>query len=284
MPQIAIVTSFSKLIKMSKEFNGKVVIITGASSPKGIGASTARLFAQEGAKAIIITSRQQSENQAKEVVSQLKKLGSQALWLPGDITDPDVPQKIIQSTKSMFGKLDVLVNNAGVKIDKPINAISAFDWDLVLNTNLRAAYLMTRESVGAFSRNEGGTIINISSIVGKYGNTGQANYAAAKAGIVGLTRSAAIDLGRRNIRVNAVMPGFVETDMTSDLSNDMKEVLIDATPAGRLGTATDIANMVVFLASSKASFITGQAIAVDGGLGGGIIGIAGLVRAGYKKR
>ena len=269
---------------MTKEFNGKVVIITGASSLKGIGSQTARIFAQEGAKAVVITSRQQSEPQANEVVSQLKKLGTDALWIPGDITDPEVPQKIIQTTKNTFGRIDVLVNNAGAKIDKPINAISAFDWDIVLNTNLRAAYLMIRESVAAFSRTDGGAIVNISSIVGKYGNTGQANYAAAKAGIVGLTRSAAIDLGRRNIRVNAVMPGFVETDMTSDLSNGMKEVLIDATPGGRLGTATDIANAVVFLASSKASFITGQAIAVDGGLGGGIIGIAGLVRAGYKKR
>jgi 3-oxoacyl-[acyl-carrier protein] reductase len=269
---------------MSKEFNGKVVIITGASSPKGIGSQTARIFAEEGAKAVVITSRQQSEVQAKEVLSQLKKIGTQALWIPGDITDPEVPQKIIQTTKNAFGKVDVLVNNAGAKIDKPINAISAFDWDIVLNTNLRAAYLMIRESIGAFPRADGGAIINVGSIVGIYGNTGQANYAAAKAGIVGLTHSSAIDLGRRNIRVNAVMPGFVETDMTSDLGSEMKEVLIDATPVGRLGTATDIANAIVFLASSKAAFITGQALAIDGGLDGGIIGIAGLVRAGYKKR
>lgn len=267
-----------------KEFSEKVVIITGASSPKGIGSETARKFAQEGAKAIVITSRQQSEPKAKDLVSELKKMGSEALWIPGDITDPDIPQKIIQTTKNTFGRLDVLVNNAGAKIDKPVNAISAAEWDTVLNTNLRSAYLMIRESISAFSRTEGGAIVNISSIVGEYGNTGQANYAAAKAGILGLTRSAAIDLGRRNIRVNAVMPGFVETDMTSDLSSEMKGVLIDATPAGRLGTASDIANAIAFLASSKASFITGQAIAVDGGLGGGIIGIAGLVRAGFKKR
>lgn len=269
---------------MSKEFNGKIIIITGASSLKGIGSQTARIFAQKGAKAVVITSRQQSEKNANEVISQLKKLGTDALWIPGDITDPEVPQKIIQIAKNAFGKIDVLVNNAGAKIDKPINAISAFDWDIVLNTNLRAAYLMIRESISAFSRTEGGAIVNVSSIVGLYGNTGQANYAAAKAGIVGLTHSAAIDLGRRNIRVNAVMPGFVETDMTSDLSKDMKEVLIDATPAGRLGTATDIANAIVFLAGSKSAFITGQALAIDGGLDGGIIGIAGLVRAGYKKR
>lgn len=269
---------------MSKEFNGKIIIITGASSPKGIGSQTARIFAQEGAKAVVITSRQQSEAQAKEVVSQLKKIGTQALWIPGDITDPEIPQKIIQTTKNTFGKIDVLVNNAGAKIDKPINAISAFDWDIVLNTNLRAAYLMIRESISAFSRADGGAIVNVSSIVGLYGNTGQANYAAAKAGIIGLTHSSSIDLGRRNIRVNAVMPGFVETDMTSDLSNEMKEILMDATPAGRLGTSTDIANAIVFLASSRASFITGQALAIDGGLDGGIIGVAGLIRAGYKKR
>lgn len=269
---------------MAKDFSGKVIIVTGASSPKGIGAETAKKFAQEGAKAVIITSRQQSEKNAKEVVAQIKKAGSLALWLPGDITDPETPSKIIQATKSEFGKVDVVVNNAGAKIDKPINAISAFDWDIVLNTNLRAAYLMIRESVGAFSRTEGGAIVNVSSIVGVYGNTGQANYSAAKAGIIGLTRSAAIDLGRRNVRVNAVLPGFVETDMTSELSAEMKEVLIDATPAGRLGTPADIANTIVFLASPKASFITGQAIAIDGGLDGGIIGIAGLVRSGYKKR
>jgi 3-oxoacyl-[acyl-carrier protein] reductase len=269
---------------MSKEFNGKVVIITGASSPKGIGAETARKFAHEGAKGILITSRKQSESQAETLVSQLKKLGSQAIWFPGDITDPETPQKIVQKAKEEFGQVDIVVNNAGAKIDKPINAISAFDWDIVLNTNLRAAYLMIRESISAFSRGDGGAIVNVGSIVGLYGNTGQANYAAAKAGIIGLTHSAAIDLGRRNIRVNAVLPGFVETDMTSDLGNEMKEVLIDATPAGRLGTPQDIANAIVFLSSSKASFITGQAIAIDGGLDGGIIGIAGLVRSGYKKK
>ncbi len=269
---------------MTKEFSGKVVVITGASSPKGIGAEAARKFAQEGARGIVITSREQSESSAQSVVSQIKKLGAQAIWIGGDITDPETPQKIIQKTRSTFGKVDIVVNNAGAKVDKPINAISAFDWDKVLNTNLRAAYLMIRESVGSFSRSDGGAIVNISSIVGVYGNTGQANYAAAKAGIIGLTHSAAIDLGRRNIRVNAVLPGFVETDMTSDLSEEMKEVLIDATPAGRLGTPEDIANAIVFLASSKAAYITGQAIAIDGGLDGGIIGIAGLVRSGYKKR
>lgn len=269
---------------MAKEFNGKVIIVTGASSPKGIGAETARTFAQNGAKAVVITSRQQSENSAQQVISQIKKAGADALWIPGDITDPETPLKIIQQTKNTFSRIDILVNNAGSKIDKPINAISAFDWDIVLNTNLRAAYLMIRESVSAFSRSDGGAIVNVSSIVGLYGNTGQANYAAAKAGIIGLTHSAAIDLGRRNIRVNAVLPGFVETDMTSDLSAEMKEVLIDATPAGRLGTPADIANTIAFLASNKAAFITGQAIAIDGGLDGGIIGIAGLLRAGYKKK
>lgn len=269
---------------MTKDFNGKVVIITGASSPKGIGSETAQKFAEKGAKAVVISSRPQSESSAKNVVSQLKKAGTQALWISGDITDPEIPRQIIQKTKNAFGRVDVVVNNAGAKIDRPINAISAFDWDIVLNTNLRAAYLMIRESVSAFSRSDGGVIVNVSSIVGVYGNTGQANYAAAKAGIIGLTRSAAIDLGRRNIRVNAVLPGFVETDMTSDLSAEMKEVLIDATPAGRLGTPGDIADAIVFLASPSAAYITGQAIAIDGGLDGGIIGIAGLVRSGYKKK
>jgi len=269
---------------MNKDFNGKVVIITGASSPKGIGAETARKFAEAGAKGIVITSRQQSEKDANDLVAQLKKIGSDALWLPGDITDPETPMKIIQKTREKFSKVDVVVNNAGAKIDKPINAISAFDWDIVLNTNLRAAYLMIRESISAFSRGDGGAIVNVGSIVGVYGNTGQANYAAAKAGIIGLTHSAAIDLGRRNIRVNAVLPGFVETDMTSDLNSEMKEVLIDATPSGRLGTPADIANAILFLSSEKAAYITGQAIAIDGGLDGGIIGIAGLVRSGYKKK
>ncbi len=269
---------------MNKDFNGKIVIVTGASSPKGIGAETARKFAESGAKAVVITSREQSEASAQNVISQIKKAGAQALWIGGDITDPETPQKIVHKTREAFGKIDVVVNNAGAKVDKPINAISAFDWDKVLNTNLRAAYLMIRESIGAFNRSDGGAIVNVSSIVGLYGNTGQANYAAAKAGIIGLTHSAAIDLGRRNIRVNAVLPGFVETDMTSELSAEMKEVLIDATPAGRLGTPSDIANLIVFLSSNKASFMTGQAIAIDGGLDGGIIGIAGLVRAGYKKK
>jgi len=269
---------------MAKDFSKKIVVVTGSSSPKGIGAETARRFAEEGARAVIITSRKHSEADAKTVVSQIKKLGSEAMWIPGDITDPETPQNIIQAVVKKYGQIDILVNNAGAKIDRPINAISASEWDIVLNTNLRAAYLMIRESVRAFSRDEGGSIVNVSSIVGLYGNTGQANYAAAKAGIIGLTNSAAIDLGRRKVRVNAILPGFVETDMTSDLNGEMKEAIIDATPAARLGTPTDIANSILFLSGKESEFITGQAIAIDGGLDGGIIGIAGLVRAGYKKR
>jgi 3-oxoacyl-[acyl-carrier protein] reductase len=266
-----------------KEFTGKIILITGASRQKGIGAETARKFAKEGAEAIVITSRQESAANAKKLITELEQLGAKALWIPGDLSDPNTPQKIMQQIKTEFRRIDVIVNNAGIKIDKPINAITAQDWDMVMNINLRSAYLIIRESVLLFPRKEGGAIVNTSSIVGKYGNTGQANYAAAKAGLIGLTNASSIDLGRRNIRVNAVLPGFVETDMTNDLGDNFKQVLMDATPLGRLGTPGDIANAIVFLASSRASFITGQTIAIDGGLDGGIIGIAGLVRAGYKK-
>ena len=268
----------------TKEFAGKVIIVTGASKPNGIGSETARKFAQEGAQAIVITSRQHSETEAKIVTEQLKELGTKVLWIPGDISDPNTPRHIIETTKQAFGQIDVIVNNAGVKIDKPINSISTHDWDSVLNTNLRAAYFMIREAANIFSKDTGGAIINTGSIVGTYGNTGQANYAAAKSGLIGLTRSAAIDLGRRNIRVNVVLPGFVGTDMTNSIGTQMKEVISDATPLGRLGTPGDIANCIVFLASSKAAFITGQAIAIDGGLDGGVVGITGLLRAGYKKK
>lgn len=223
-------------------------------------------------------------SKAKAVITELENLGSKALWIPGDISDPETPQKIIQTTRNTFGRIDVIVNNAGTKIDKPINSITVEEWDAVLDTNVRAAYFMIREAVNAFSKKDGGVIINTASIVGVYGNTGQANYAAAKAGIIGLTHAAAIDLGRRNVRVNAILPGFIETDMTSSLAAEMKEVLMDATPMGRLGTPVDVANVIIFLASSKATFITGQALAIDGGLNGGIVGISGLIRAGYKKK
>jgi len=269
---------------MEQVFTDKVVIVTGASRANGIGAETARIFAKEGARAVVITSRSQSKKNALLLVEELKQLGTEAMWIPGDIAHPDTPKKTIQAVIKAYGRLDVVVNNAGVKIDKPVNAISSDEWDAVMNTNARAAYGMLREAVNVFSKKEGGAIVNVSSIVGVYGNTGQANYAAAKAAIVGLTRSAAIDLGRRNIRVNAVLPGFVETDMTNTITEELKEILIDSTPLGRLGTPTDVANLIVFLASPKAAFITGQAFAVDGGLDGGIVAISGIVRAGYIKK
>lgn len=269
------------LEQREKLFHNKVVLITGGS--RGIGRATALAFARDGALGVIITSRPQSEGQARLVTSELEQAGTQALWVPGDISDPRTPKGIIDQALSTFGKVDILVNNAGFTKDAPIQRMRDDDWEKVINTNLRGAAFLSRDALRAFPKNDGGVIINVVSVVGLYGNMWQSSYEASKGGLIALTKGLSVELADKGIRVNAVAPGFIDTEMTSLLSKELRELFIDATPMRRFGTPEDIAEVITFLASPRAQFMTGQVVEVDGGLGGSFRGAFQLNRRGYRK-
>lgn len=255
------------------EFADKIVIVTGAS--RGIGATTAIEFARQGAKGVVLVSTGQSEQQVNDVAHEVEGLGAKALLYSGDLRQPESSEQIIEAAKKEFGGVNVVVNNVGITRGKDLIRMSFEDWDAVLETNLRPAFFLTRYAYRAFPRIESrldGSVVNVSSIVGVVGNSGQENYAAAKAGLIGVTMSLAKNMGRRGVRVNAVAPGFIDTDMTRSMDpkyrDDILTATISLTPLERLGTPQDVADAITFLASSKASFITGQTLVVDGGLGG----------------
>ena len=263
-----------------KEFEGRVAVITGASSSHGIGAASALELSRQGARGLVLNSRRSGQ---ESLLNQLEQQGTPTVWVSGDVSEEETAKKIFKAAKEKFGTIDALIQSAGVTRDKPINGMSKDDWDQVVNTSLKASFLLARESIGVFPRREGGSMVFIGSVVGEYGNSGQANYAAAKAGLSGLTRSLAIDLGRRNIRVNTVAPGFIATEMTAGIDEEIKEMIKDATPLRRLGTAEDVASLVGFLAGERSKFITGQTYIIDGGLDGGMNAVGYMVRSGYKK-
>ncbi len=240
------------------EFEGKVVLVTG--STRGIGRAVAELFAGEGAR-VAVTGRspETAEAAAREV-------GGEALGIGLDVADPDSVAAAVDRVLEAWGRVDVLVNNAGITRDTLALRMKLDDWQAVIATNLTGAFLCAKACLRHMVRARAGTIVNISSVVGSVGNAGQANYCAAKAGIEGLTRSLAREYANRGIRVNAVAPGYIATDMTEALGEKVREALLAQVPAGRLGAPEDVARAVAFLASDRASYITGQVLHVNGGM------------------
>lgn len=242
--------------------NNKSVLITGAS--RGIGRAIALYFAKNGAKVAVNYSG--SEAKANEVVEEIKSNGGTAFAIKADISSSEDVSNMVKSVIDEFGSLDVLVNNAGITRDNLLMRMKEEDWDAVINTNLKGVFLTTKAVTRQMMKQRNGRIINIASIVGVSGNAGQANYVAAKAGVIGLTKTTAKELSSRGITVNAIAPGFIETDMTGKLEEDIKEDMLRNIPLARFGQPDDIAAAAAFLASDSSSYITGQTLHVDGGM------------------
>jgi len=241
--------------------SGRVALITGAS--QGIGRACALRLAVSGA-AVAVAARNQEK--LVELVQQIEASGGKASAFPVDVADEEQIKTAFKAALAQFGKIDILINNAGITRDQLVMRMKRPDWDSVLNTNLTSAYLCIQQAIGSMLKQRWGRIINITSIFGQMGQAGQANYAASKAGLIGLTMAIAREVGSRNITCNAVAPGFIETAMTSGLSDDFKQNALKNIPLGRIGTPEDVANAVTFLASDEASYITGHVLSVNGGM------------------
>ncbi len=239
----------------------KVAVITGAS--RGIGRSIALTLAAEGAR-IVASARNGAE--LEKLVAEIKGMGGEAIAVAGDVSVSADADRLVESAVAAYGRLDILVNNAGITRDGLLLRMKDEDWDAVLNVNLKGAFLCSRSAAKIMSKQRYGRIVNISSVVGEMGNAGQANYCASKAGLLGLTKSVARELARRNVTVNAVTPGFIVTDMTEALPEKAREELASQIPLGRLGEAEDIAHAVLFLVSDRAGYVTGQVLGVNGGM------------------
>ncbi|MCL0081473.1 3-oxoacyl-[acyl-carrier-protein] reductase [Peptococcaceae bacterium] len=242
--------------------SGKVALVTGSS--RGIGRAVAIALAKAGADVVVNYAGRLDA--AQQTVDLIKEVKGRALLIKADVANTDQVKAMVDETKKEFGRLDILVNNAGITRDNLIMLMKDEDWDIVLNTNLKGVFNCCRAASRLMLKARAGRIINISSVVGLRGNPGQVNYAAAKAGITGLTCTLAGELGSRNITVNAIAPGFINTEMTAGLSPEAKERLSQRVPLKRLGTPEEIAGTVTFLCSPAAGYITGQVITVDGGM------------------
>lgn len=241
---------------------GKTAIVTGGS--RGIGRAVSLLLAREGANVAIVYAGNTAA--AEKTKQQAEALGAAAAVFQCDVADEQAVADMVKAVKTQFGSVDILVNNAGITRDGLLMRMKEADWQAVLDTNLTGVYHCTKAVSKLMMKQRQGAVINLSSVVGETGNAGQANYAAAKAGIIGFTKAVAKELASRNIRVNAVAPGYVETDMTAGLPDSAKEDMLRSIPLGRPATADDVAQAVLFLASDQAKYITGQVLNVDGGM------------------
>ncbi len=240
---------------------GRVALVTGAS--QGIGYATARTLARRGAT-IAVAAR--SQPKLEELAASIIASGGKAAAFPMDVADEGQVRSAVKSVIAHFGKIDILVNNAGITRDQLVMRMKRADWDAVLGTNLTSAYLCIQSVIPPMLKQRWGRIINITSIFGQMGQAGQANYAASKAGLIGLTMAIAREVASRNITSNAIAPGFIETSMTSVLSDEFKQTAVKQIPLGRVGTPDDVANAIAFLASDEASYITGHVLNVNGGM------------------
>ena len=247
---------------MQIDLSNRVALVTGAS--RGIGRGIALELAASGARVIVNYRGQQQA--ADEVVAAIEAAGGSATAVQADVAQQADIERLIKTTQDTYGRLDILINNAGITRDNLLLRMKDDEWDDVLSTNLRSVYLLTKAALRPMMKARWGRIITITSVVGLTGNAGQANYAAAKAGLIGFTKSVAREMASRGITANAVAPGYIETDITKDLSDEIKATALANIPLGRMGRPDDVAGAVVFLASDAAAYITGQTLAVDGGM------------------
>ncbi|MEA0554414.1 3-oxoacyl-[acyl-carrier-protein] reductase [Lysinibacillus irui] len=245
-----------------RKLEGKVAVVTGAS--RGIGRAIALKLADEGAKVVVNYSGSQAK--AEEVVGIIQENGGEAIAVQASVSKTEEVTALMDAAVKTFGSLDILVNNAGITRDNLLMRMKEDEWDDVLDTNLKGVFLCTKAVTRQMMKQRAGRIINISSIVGVAGNAGQANYVAAKAGVIGLTKTTAKELASRNILVNAIAPGFIETEMTEQLPEDIKQGMLTQIPLAKLGQPEDIAKAVAFLASEDANYMTGQTLHIDGGM------------------
>ena len=241
---------------------GKTAVVTGGS--RGIGRAICLELAGQGANIVLCYAGNGSS--AAETTAACEQLGVKALALRCNVADAGEVKAMMDTALAEFGRIDILVNNAGITRDGLLMMMKEEDFDAVLDTNLKGAFLCMKAATRTMMKQRYGRIVNLSSVVGLRGNAGQVNYAASKAGVIGMTKSAAKELAGRGITVNAVAPGFIDTDMTSSLSEQTKSALLDTIPAGRLGSGEEVAKAVAFLASDDAAYVTGQVLAIDGGM------------------
>ena len=242
--------------------SGKTAIVTGGS--RGIGKAVALKLAEKGAN--IVVNYTSSPDKAMEVVEQIKEMGREALAIKADVSKEEDVSSLVKEVSKQFSSIDILINNAGITRDTLLIRMKDEDWDRVLDVNLKGTYLCTKLVAKKMMKQRSGKIVNITSVIGIIGNAGQANYAASKAGVIGLTKSAARELASRGVNVNAVAPGFIRSDMTDKLSDEIVENYSKNIPLGKLGNPEDVANAVAFLCSEESNYLTGQVLNVDGGM------------------